>query len=341
MATIKDIAIKSKVSPATVSRVLNNDQSLSVAEDTRQRILEVAKSLDYTTIRSRKKQIEEKASTYKFGIFLCQSIEEELSDPYFLSIRQGVERQCREIGVETVEIYRIHNQLSQLNDELDGLIVIGKIHTEVVEQLKQKIKHFIYVDYSPDEYHFDSVVIDFEKATNLALDHLFNLGYQKIGYIGGLQAEHSKNKQTRHFSDGRHKAFNEKMKKMEINASEHTYIGDFTMSEGYRLMKEAILKGELPDAFFIASDPMAVGALRALQEENIKVPDEVAIVSFDNVEMAKFASCPLTTIHVPTETMGRTGVKLLMDRLDGRELPLKVVVPTKLVIRESCGSHIK
>lgn len=83
---------------------------------------------------------------------------------------------------------------------------------------------------------------------------------------------------------------------------------------------------------------MAVGAHRALQELRIKVPNEVVIVSFDDVEMAIFASCPLSTVHVPTELMGWTSVKLLVDRLSGRELPLKVTVPTKFVVRESCGA---
>lgn len=80
---------------------------------------------------------------------------------------------------------------------------------------------------------------------------------------------------------------------------------------------------------------MAVGALRALQEANLRSPEDVAIVSFDDIEMAQFASTPLTTVRVHTEEMGRTGVKLLLDRISGRKLPLQVTVPTELVVRES------
>ncbi|ENH97776.1 HTH-type transcriptional regulator msmR [Gracilibacillus halophilus YIM-C55.5] len=339
MTTIKDIADKSNVSPATVSRVLNNDESLSVAEETRQRILDVANSLDYKTMSVRKKQIDKKNVTYKVGIFLCQSLEEELSDPYFLSIRQGVEHQCKELGMECTEIYRIFNvELSKINEELDGLIVIGKIDTEVIKQLSEKIKHFVYVDYSPNEHLYDSVTFDFKNATNLALDHLFQLGYKRIGYIGGHQAEHTKG-MKRKFEDDRYIYYKQTMQQLNQYNPDHEFIGEFTMSEGYRLMTEAIQQGNLPEAFFIASDPMAIGALRALQERHIKVPDDIAIVSFDDVEMAKFASCPLSTVHIPTELMGRTGVKLLMDRLKGRETPLKVTVPTSFVQRESCGAN--
>lgn len=339
MSTIKEIASQSKVSPATVSRVLNNDQTLSVSNETRERVLEVAKSLNYKTTRIRKKKATNQKTTTKVGIFLCQSLDEELSDPYFLSIRQGVENQCRDLGIETTEIYRIENfQLSQINSDLDGLIIIGKVGQEVVEQLHQKINHITFIDYSPDENRYDSVVIDFVKSTNRALDHLLELGYKQIGYIGGNQAEHIKGKEKRPFEDERYKVFKDKMTELSMYNEDHTFIGDFTMREGYRLMKVALEKGHLAEAYFIASDPMAIGALRALQEANLRTPEDVALVSFDDVEMAKFASSPLTTVNVPTEVMGRTGVKLLADRLKGRDISLKVTVPTDFVIRESCGA---
>ncbi len=338
MVTIKEIAIKSNVSPATVSRVLNNDISLSVAEETRQRILDVAKTLNYKTVRVRKQQALNPKSSYRVGLFLCQSLEEELNDPYFLSIRQGVETQCKEYGIETTEMYRIHNfQASHLSEGLDGLIVVGKVELDLVNKLKKKVDHIVYVDYAPDEEVFDSVVIDFEKATNQALDHLMNLGYEKIGYIGGEQAAHGPTKEKRLFEDERYKVFHQRMENEGKLTQEHTFIGEFTMTDGYRMMKQSIDKGNLPDAYFIASDPMAIGALRALQENDIKVPEDVAIMSFDDIEMAKFASCPLSTIHVPTKEMGISAVKLLMDRLKGRELPVKVTLPTKIVKRESCG----
>jgi LacI family transcriptional regulator len=118
---------------------------------------------------------------------------------------------------------------------------------------------------------------------------------------------------------------------------DHVFIGEFSMRQGYELMKEAINKGDLPEAFFIASDSMSIGAMRALQEANLRVPEDIAIASFNDVQMAKFASTPLTSVKVYTEQMGRVGVQLLLDRIAGRELPLKVTVPTKLVIRESSG----
>src|SRR5699024_6969212 len=154
----------------------------------------------------------------------------------------------------------------------------------------------------------------------------------------GIQAEHNQAHEKRFFEDLRHKHFMEKMVDNDKAAENHIFTGEFTMSDGYRLMKASLAQGNIPRAYFIASDPMAVGALRALQEEGLSIPKDVAIVSFDDIEMAQFASCPLSTVHVPTELMGRTSVKLLVDRLSGREVPLKVTVPTKFIVRESCGA---
>ncbi|WP_152655783.1 LacI family DNA-binding transcriptional regulator [Oceanobacillus sp. CFH 90083] len=342
MATIKEIASKSNVSIATVSRVLNNDTSLSVTSETRQRIINVANQLNYQTGRGRKRQPKKTNPTYKFGILMCQSFEEELSDPYFLSIRHGIESQCKSLHIEVNAVYRISDfDLDQLNVHLDGLIIVGKIDEILVETIHQKINQLVFVDYSPDENYFDAIVIDFEKSTWLALDHLLSLGYNNIGYIGGEQGKHIKANEKWVIDDERYLFFTKKMKELGKYNASHVLVGDFTMSDGYRLMEEAINKGSLPEACFIASDPMAVGALRALQEAGIKVPEDIAIVSFDNVEMAQFASCPLSTIHVPTDLMGKTSVKLLLDRLQGRDIPLKVTVPTTFVQRESCGAKAK
>ncbi|MBM7570388.1 LacI family DNA-binding transcriptional regulator [Aquibacillus albus] len=338
MATIKDIAFRSNVSASTVSRVLNNDQTLSVSEETRKRIIEAAEALNYKTVKSRKN--EQKKEVIKIGILLCQSLQEELSDPYFLSIRQGIENECKDRGIDSTEVYRLYNlEDGQLNSALDCLIVVGKVSTNVLNRFTKEIKHIIYIDYSPDDDKYDSVVIDFEKATRKALNHLFTLGYKKIGYIGGRQAEHLGEMITK-FDDERQKVFITEMQKKNLFHEKYLFVGEFRMADGYQLMKSAIEQGNLPEAFFIASDPMAVGALRALQEANIQVPQDVALVSFDDVEMAKFASCPLTTVRVHTELMGRTGVKLLLDRREGRDIPLKIVVPTEFVIRDSCGASL-
>lgn len=333
MTTIKDIALNANVSASTVSRVLNNDQTLSVATATRERILKIAEELQYKAVKKRKSG--HKAVTGfapNIGIIMQQSLEEELSDPYFLSIRQGIESECNARGIISTELFRINNQNGDQISEKDGLIIIGKLNEEIIKNYSSNIKNIVYIDDSPDEDLYDSVVIDFEKATNKVLDHLLGIGYQRIGYIGGRQREY------REQHDSREIAFRKRMKKEGTFREEDIYIGEYTMTQGYDLMKEAIKNASLPDAFFIASDPMAIGAEQALREANINVPNEVAIVGFDDIEMAKFAITPLTTVKVHTWEMGRVGVNLLLDRMKGRKMPVKVTFPTEITIRESCGS---
>ncbi|RBW71319.1 LacI family DNA-binding transcriptional regulator [Bacillus taeanensis] len=341
MATIKDIAVRSNVSAATVSRVLNNDHTLSVTGETRQRILNAAQELRYKTVR--KRRVEQKISSIKsprVGVVLVQSLEEEvdgLDDPYFSSIRQGIENEFLNRGVFTNKVIRLTNtNYDQVVNDLDGLIVVGGISIDTLNKVSTCLDNVVFVNYSPDEDKYDSVTVDFEKATKRALEHLLTLGYKRIGYIGGREREHFPTN-TLLIEDKRQTTFEMVMEKAEIYDSNDVFIGEYTMSQGYELMKKAIEQGDLPEAFFISSDSMAIGAMRALQESDFRVPQDVAIVSFNDVEMAKFSITPLTTVKVHTEQMGRMGVQLLLDRINGRKVPLKVTVPTELVIRESCG----
>ncbi|MFJ5621544.1 LacI family DNA-binding transcriptional regulator [Peribacillus loiseleuriae] len=341
MATIKDIADRAKVSSATVSRVLNNDPTLLVTDETRNRIVEVSKELDYTTVRKRRnvKKLENVRSP-RIGIIITCSLEEEedgVDDPYFTSIRQGVESECLNQGIYTNKIIRSSDSSQeQIMEDIDGLIVIGGMNLSLLNRVKDSLNHIVFINYSPDEDRYDSVVVDFRKATMSAMEHLLNQGFKEIGYIGGRESKDllDRNAVT---GDMRLTIFEEVMKAKGMYRADQVFIGEFSMTQGYMLMKEAIQKGNLPEAFFIASDSMAIGALRAIQEANLKVPEDLAIVSFNDVPIAKFASVPLTSVKVYTEQLGREGVKLLLDRINGREIPLKVTVPTKLVIRESCG----
>ena len=337
MATIKEIAVLSQVSPATVSRVLNNDQKITVLEETRERILQAAKDLGYKTILERRvEQYQEvEKPRISVGILLSKTLEEEMADPYFLSIRQGVEEELLNQGITSTFMFRWNDiGTNHLIRDLGGLIIVGKISEKALKAVSDQIENVVYIHHSPDEDLYDSVVIDFVKSTETALLHLLDQGYKQIGYIGGVDIEYLKN-ETIAIEDKRLTTYESLMKEKGLYNPNYTFVGEYTMSQGYELMKQAIEQNDYPEAFFISSDPMAIGALKALQEAKLSVPNDVAIVSFDDIEMARFASTPLTTVKVFTKEMGQTGVKLLLDRINGRKLPLKVTVPTKLIIRQS------
>ncbi|MBD1380688.1 LacI family DNA-binding transcriptional regulator [Metabacillus arenae] len=339
MTTIKEIAAHAKVSSATVSRVLNNDPTISVTAETRDRILEISKELGYKTVRKRKtEQKLSRATSPRVGMFLAHTLEEEeddINDPYFTGIRLGIESECLNQGIYSNKIIRLSDDLQdQIIDDIDGLIVIGVLSPSLLNLVTNCLEHVVFVNHSPDENKYDSVISDFEKATTSALMHLLNQGYKEIGYIGGQEREQITKEIV---EDKRHTTFVDLMTSMGLYREDHVFVGEFSMTHGYELMKDAIKKGNLPEAFFIASDSMSIGAMRALQEAGLRVPEDIAIASFNDVQMAKFASTPLTSVKVYTEQMGRIGVQLLLDRISGREIPLKVTIPTKLNVRESSG----
>ncbi|MBN8252185.1 LacI family DNA-binding transcriptional regulator [Priestia flexa] len=341
MTTLKEVATAAKVSSTTASRVLNNDHTLSVSDETRSRVLKAAKALNYTPVRARKGETGDANLTPRIGIMFAQTVEEELADPFFSSIRHGIENACIERGILTNRMFRLKSmRREEVLHDLDGLIVVGRISAETIQTVSNHLDNIIFVNHLADENTYDSVISDFERATESALEHLIQLGYQRIGYIGGREREHFING-NQVIEDKRQTTFEKILEKKGMFYSSDVHIGEFAMAQGYELMEKAIKQGNLPEAFFIASDSMAIGAMRALQKANRKVPEDVAIVSFNDVDVAEFTSTPLTTVKIYTEQMGQLAVNLLMDRINGRKIPLKVTVPTKLVIRDSCGLTMK
>ncbi len=331
MATLKDIANKAGVSLATVSRVLNNDTSLSVASETRKRIYEVADQLEYKTVKQRSK---EPKIRIKVGILHWYSQKEEAQDPYYLSITKGIEKECFEKKIETKIIFKDDERYSSNElDDFDGIIAVGKFSKEDIEEFSRYSHNIVFVDFSPDERKYDSVVVDIRKATIEVLNYFEQLGHSRIGFIGGREYV-GINKEP--LDDERAITYQEHIIHKDKDLKD-LYIGKFSPQDGYMLMKKAIEKGEYPTAFFVASDSMAIGAIKALYEANINVPNDVSIISFNDIPTAKYFIPPLSTVNVNSQFMGITAVVLLLERInDKRQIPKKVVLPTELIIRESC-----
>lgn len=340
MATIKDIAREANVSTATVSRILNDDQSLSVAEDTRKRVLEAADLLNYKPSRRRnpKNRKIEQNEGYNIGLILSSSQEDEIHDPYFLSLRLGVEMACEQLSLNIASVVRVNKNgpLTGLNN-LDGIIAIGAIDPQDIKDVYYQHKNIVFVDYLPNKDDYDAVISDLEKATYKVMDYLFELQHTNIGYMGGRTGIRGlSGKECTEIDDIRKSTYQKVMQENDLYQSQNVLIGEWGPNGGYQLMKEAIDRGSLPSAMVIASDPMTIGALRALHEAGIKVPQDISIVSFDDIEAAPFLNPPLSTVKVHTDEMGKTAVKLLYDRLNGRKIPIKAVLATDLILRDSC-----
>lgn len=322
MATIHEVAKRSGVSIATVSRVLNFDETLIVSEETRKRIFETAEALNYSSTHRRKKQ-----KTLTLGIAHWYTKEQELRDPYYLSIRLGVERKCEELGIEFQGV-STHSR----SKGIDGILAIGKFGEESVNELGSYDVPLVFIDSSPDEEKYDSILTDYKNGVSKALEYLVSLGHDQIGYIGGEEYLEGKR-----LLDERELTFKEFMTKRGIYHKEWNLRGRFLPEEGYRIMKTFLEMERYPRAYFIASDPMVVGAYKAISEAGFKVGEDISLIGFDDIYTSQFLVPSLSTVKVHTDFMGETAVETLVERIKTkREIAKKILIPTKLMIRSSC-----
>ncbi|MCI9381942.1 MAG: LacI family DNA-binding transcriptional regulator [Dorea sp.] len=325
MVTIKDIAAKAGVSIATVSRVLNHDETLNAQDETKKRIFEIAEELEYEprVQKKRKKKL-------KIGMFCSYSPTEELEDPYYLCIRLSIEKALEEEGYRKQAV-----TLGDTRDSLegvDGIICTGTFGHAAVERIGSWGKPVVFIEACPDLARFDSVVIDYRKAVVEILDYFIENGHTKIGLIGGIEADEDENGGL----DPRISIFREYMEQKGLYHPEYVKAGRYHAHYGYSLLKELKEEGNLPTALFVANDSMAVGCYKAAYELGISIPGDVSIIGFNDIPTAKYMIPPLTTVRLYMEFMGEYAVRMLEERIvSGREISVKVTVPTKLYVRDS------
>ncbi|MBD8068636.1 LacI family DNA-binding transcriptional regulator [Bacillus sp. PS06] len=328
MATIKDIAEKAGYSISTVSRVLNNDQSLSVPDETREKIYEVAEKLNY-----RKKTVRLLVKNIAFLYWLSDI--EELEDVYFKTMRIEIEKLARLYNIELIT-YKISNGIHQIPDNIEGFIAVGTFSDEELAHLRGITSNGVFIDSSPDPNHYDSVRPDLTQITRKTVDFLTEKGHEEIGLIGGTF--HNPNTEEDEM-DLRELVFRSYME--EKGLLKEAYIFShrgFSVENGYYLMKKAIkeLGGQLPTAFFVAADPIAVGCLQALNEEGIAIPNRVSIISINNISVTKYVSPPLTTFHIDIRELCKNAIELLLEQVvEKRKLIKTLYLGSELVIRKS------
>lgn len=335
MSTIKDIAKKAGVSAATVSRVLNNDKTISVTEETKKRIFSTAEELNYKKVNRTKI-----CSKPVIGIYQWFSKTNELSSPYYLAIRTGMEKECQRSNIEVKSIFKDDDLgiSPVLFGDVDGVIAIGKYSEKEVEELRVVTENIVFVDSTPNEKLFDSVVIDFKNAVIEIIDFLVGSGHKNIGFIGGREFVGDGIK----ILDKREQHFTSIMEDLGLYNEIKVKIGKFDYEDGYRLANELLDEKVSLDAIFAGNDAIAIGAIKAFKDRGIEVPDELSVVGFDDVPAAAYISPPLSSVRVHTEFMGETAVKLLLERiLERRKIAKKIVVPTELIVRGSTRSRGK
>lgn len=326
MATIKDIADLTQLSAATVSRVLNCDETLNVTPETRKRVFEAAEELNYV-ITSKQKKVKMKG---KIGLYYSFSLEEELVDTYYLSIRVALEKKLKSMRMEYSKITKDDTKKSV--SKLDGIICLGTFRKADIEVIKSFDKPSVFVDANPDENYFDAVVINFNSATKSALTYLVELGHENIGFIGGIDTDMFGNR----FKDLRQDVFEVYLKEKGIFKEDFVKIGGYNPKDGYQILKEMLNQDEKPTALFVANDSIAIGCYKAAYELGVKIPEDLSIVGFNDVSSAQYMVPPLTTVKLYTEVMGESAVDLLLERIaTKRGICKKITIHTKLIVRGS------
>ena len=326
MATIKDIAQAAGISTGAVSRILNNDPTLSVSAETKKRVFDIAQELNYQKSRNRDK------SLFKMGILQWFSAEQEMQDSYYLLVRQGIEDFCQKHSIGIVRAFQ--SDISSINtlQEVDGLICIGKFSDEEIQKFIGICNNIVFLDMPVQDYKITTLTMDFKSAVYDALDYLTELGHQKIVYLGGN--EYIGNQEL--FIDERKQAFVTYMRNRGLDSTS-IYEGAFSTTSGYQLTQELLENEELPTAIFAASDAIAFGAMRAIQEKGLSIPDDISIIGFNDTEMSSYTTPALTTISAPAYDMGQHGANLIYAATNlNINTPLKAKIPCQLVKRESC-----
>ncbi|MCR5719597.1 MAG: LacI family transcriptional regulator [Lachnospiraceae bacterium] len=339
MSTIRDVAALADVSPATVSRVLNHDTRYKMTDETREKVWKAVAELNYKAPASTQEQYNIIASksksasqNKKLGCVLNVR-GGKYNDPYFLSILSGFERQIMESGYEIAFIRSNEELLNKevlyntFNEPISGIVLMNTLDSDTYEYVKKQTPNIVGID--TEHRDIDNVGFDHYEAAIMAVNHLIERGYKEIGFIGGFLETIPESKRFRGYYSSLY------VNKLPFKEE---WIIPTNWDDSYckTMLQRAYKHGNLPRAFFAASDLMAMAALRALDSFGLKVPDDVAVMGLTNIEMSKYSNPPLTTISLPTEAMGEVAARTLLAKIDGDKTPPKTITMTPgVVIRSS------
>lgn len=332
MVTIKDIARESGFSPATVSRLLNGDPTLSVREETRRKIIETSEALGYA--------VQAKHVTMPRRIAILDIINpgDHVQDEYFSSLRDIVERCATKQRMEYTFYHAVADLIADA-ELYDGFIVVGAelITQDDLIDLKKALPFGVFLDINPAPSLFDSVQPDLSQTVLDALDECRKAGMRRIGYIGGL----GRIMGTHDYPDDvRHVAFENWAPRLGLDTDGYMFIdGTFNVETGRRLGERIIAElgpRGLPDAFICAADVIAVGVLQAFNAAGIIVPRDVALISVNDQPIAQYTSPPLTTYRIDQQDLADSGIRMLAEAISTkREVRHHLLISTNLVVRSS------
>lgn len=328
--TIKDIAEQANVSFATVSRALNN--KYGVKQDTRRKILEVARDLNYRPNAIARGLVTKQTST--IGLIIP-----DIKNPFFPEVAGGIEESAANLGYN---VFLCNTNWSQEREEqyinllserrVDGLIVAPTGDSiDLLDDVIHEKLPVVYVSRAPEGTDRSYVVIDNVRGGFLATKHLIEAGYRTIGFIGASQDEAT--------CAERFEGYEAAFEKYGMTiADKYVKQGDFKQRSAHNLVTEMLDVGDYPRAIFAVNDLLALGAIQAVKNKGLRVPEDIAVVGFDDIPVASLQEIQLSTINQPKYEMGRTAFELLVEIIkkgEGRVPTRKVMLEPELIVRRS------
>ena len=332
MATIKDVARRAGVSIATVSRVLNG--SSLVSEGSARRVRSAAKRLDYWP------DINARALTTKrshaIGVLLP-----DLFGEFFSEVIRGIDHAAREAKLQILvssshaSMHELVGASQAMRGRIDGLIAMVPDDGSS-PQIRQVIRRFPVVLLNPRQKAAgcSSVSIANYDGARAMVEHLLRLGHRRIAILRGPQGNADADERLRGYREALRAAGVAPDRRLELQ-------GDFTENAGFTCCACLLGLEPRPTAIFAANDYMAIGLLRALRDQGVDVPGAMAVTGFDDIAFARYLEPPLTTVHVDAYALGEHATRSLLGFIHepGPATCTHFVLPTRLVVRASCGSR--
>lgn len=334
MSTIYEIAKIAGVSPTTVSKVINNYPDVS--DKTRAKIKKILDEENF--LPNSQAQFLSTKKTWTLGIVYFEDLGVGLNHPFFSGVIEAFKRQSDKYGYSLL--------FGSKNDRLkndtfleyfkyrcvDGIAIICTDPNDK-ETLELIESDFPIVVIDMFNKNTSTVTSDNVQGCSLALNYLYNLGHRKIAHIQGVA------RADNWPSSIRKKTYIEIMEKLNLDIPEE-YIVDgvnFDVSGGYDAMKELLSLKDRPTAVFASGDKLAIGAIDAIKDAGLSVPEDISVIGFDNIEIAKYVTPKLTTIRQNCKEIGKAAVDILVEQINRKEkLKINKVIPVELIERESC-----
>jgi len=337
--TIKDIARIAKLSPTAVSMALNNRPGVS--EKTRERVLKIAEKVEYQPSYAAKTLIGKRSNTIALVIG-------NISDSFFAELALGTEEKATELGY-SVLIYNTGGNSEKEKDCIDNLRARGvdgvilstvTIDDPIIKPLIEDRFPFVLVNrHSLDptlKNKMDYVVLDNFSCGYKGIEHFYRLGHDRVAIIAGAL-----NMSTAFL---RTKGSIQAMKYYGLDKDPRLVVEcNYVRENAYKATKRLIAVKNHPTAFFAQDDNMALGVREAILGEELRIPEDIALMGVDNVGMTSLTGVDLTTIPQNIHRMGTTSTKNLIDKIEGADSDMvnQIIMEPKITIRKSCGFYLK